>query len=65
MCQKAETRTFTRDVRADLLQDLVQVLQGVSIDQAPSGGVTFTQVVCMLQADPPAWAAVTLQPAAV
>ena len=52
-------------MRADLLQDSVQILQGVSVDEAPPGGITLAQVVCVLQADTPAGAAVTLQPAAV
>ena len=49
----------------DPLQDLVQILQGVSVHQSPPGWVALTQVVSMLQAHPPAWAAVALQPADV
>ena len=52
-------------MRADLLQNPVEVLQRVSVDKAPPSGVTLTEIVCMLQAHAPAGAAVTLQPADV
>ncbi len=57
--------TFSWNVGADLLQDSIQILQGVSVDQAPSGGVTLTQLVCMLQAHTPARTAVAFQPTGV
>ncbi len=47
---------------ADLLQNTVQIFQGVSVDKAPPGRVTLAQVVCMMQAHTPARTAVTLQP---
>lgn len=46
-----------------MLQDPFKVLQGVAVDQAPPAGVTLTQVVCMVQANPSPRAATTLQPA--
>jgi len=45
-----------------LLQNTVQIFQGVSVDEAPPGRVTLAQVVCMMQAHTPARTAVTLQP---
>ena len=54
--------TFTGDVGADLLQNMVQIFQRVSVDEAPPGWVTLTQVVCMMQAHTAARTAVTLQP---
>ena len=44
---------------------MAEVLQRVSVDKAPSGGVTLAQIVRMLQADAAPRAAVALQTAAV
>lgn len=60
---KCLKRTFVWNTSRNPLQNPIQILQGVSVDQAPSGWITFAQVVGMVQTHTPPWTTVAFQPA--